>query len=102
MTQDLILSALCFALWVFVAFMALCRLNYLKRGHTLPSVGYGYIALLNGALAIALQPITFRTYAGWADVVAALITVCLMWRARLRWSHGAPAEFHTLPTMPPV
>lgn len=95
---DLILTGVAALLWLaFVAPIALCRVAALRRGRTLPRVGYGYMGLVQVCVLLALQPFFFGTYAGPADVLAALVVIVLLLSDLARWRHGVPAEYVTQP-----
>jgi hypothetical protein len=95
---DLIMTGVCALLWLaVVAPIALCRLASLHRGFTLPRIGYGYIALVQVAVLVALQPMFFGTYASTPDLLAALVVIVLLLADLPRWRHGVPCEYVTRP-----
>lgn len=96
--NDLIFTGLAAAIWLFAVLpIALCRVALLRRGETVPRVGYGYIALVQISVLVALQPYFFGTYAGFADVLAALVVVLLLVSDFARWRHGVPPEYLSQP-----
>jgi len=95
---DLIFTGIAALMWAFVvAPIALCRVAALRRGATLPRIGYGYIALVQVSVMMALQPFFFGTYAGVADVLAAAVVIILLVSDFERWRHGVPREYLTQP-----
>ncbi len=79
--------ALCFA-W---GWSAMCRLGMIHK-HVLLRIQLLYLFIFVASFFCGLQFYIFGTYAGWADVIASTVILCLLAASFARWRHGPPCD----------
>jgi hypothetical protein len=72
-----------------IGWVCLCRMHRMSQ-KTRPLFVWNYAALFTGATACGWQPLLFREFAGWGDVLFAFAILSFLSSGRKAWKEQAP------------
>lgn len=87
--QMYVMSFINLLLCTGIGWICLCRMKRMST-HTRPVFVWNYAALFTGATACGFQPLLFREFAGWGDLLISAAILSFIAGGRRAWKEQAP------------